>query len=31
MKYIKSILSVMLVAVFMMTSGINASALELRN
>ncbi|WP_286316489.1 NEAT domain-containing protein [Romboutsia ilealis] len=29
MKYIKSILSVMLVAVFMMTSGINASALEL--
>ena len=29
MKYIKSILSVMLVAVFMMASGINASALEL--
>lgn len=29
MKYIKSILSVMLVAVFIMTSGINASALEL--
>lgn len=29
MKYIKSILSVMLVAVFMMASGINVSALEL--
>ena len=29
MKYIKSILSVMLVTVFIITSGINSSALEL--
>ena len=29
MKYIKSILSMMLVTIFMITSGINASALEI--